>query len=255
MNTKGKKKNTAKKPVKKIQNKTTVSAKKKKTKQVKKKHVRKIRYGRVCLYIVFPIVIICLVLSCIHFPVKNIFVTGNTLLSDQEIIELAGITDYPSIFEYTTSEMEKKLEASKYIASVKVKKRKLKEVYIEVIENAPLFYNSYSNQTVFSDGKSYDGNDSSCILLNYTSSSYLDALIAGFMEMDSDVRSRISEIQYVPNDVDEERFLLTMNDGNYVYITLGKIDLMNQYIQIIKSFDGKKGILYLDSGEYFEIKG
>ena len=44
-----------------------------------------------------------------------------------------------------------------------------------------------------------------------------------------------------------------MSDGNYVYITLEKIDAINSYVDIIKTFDGKKGVLYLDSGEYFEV--
>ena len=64
---------------------------------------------------------------------------------------------------------------------------------------------------------------------------------------------RISEIKYDPNSVDEERFLFTMNDGNYVYITLEKIENINSYVDIIKTFENKKGILYLDSGEYFEL--
>ena len=45
-----------------------------------------------------------------------------------------------------------------------------------------------------------------------------------------------------------------MNDGNYIYITLEKMDKINKYLDIIKSFNNKKGILYLDSGEYFEVK-
>ena len=63
----------------------------------------------------------------------------------------------------------------------------------------------------------------------------------------------ISEIKYVPNDIDDERFIFTMNDGNYVYITLTKISSMNEYIKILGTLDGKKGILNLDSGNYFEI--
>ena len=228
--------------------------KNRKLKVSKKKHVRKIRYGRVFIYLVLPIILLILVLSFVHFPIKNIFVTGNSILSDQEIIEIAGISNYPSIFEYTTWEMEERLEKNKYIDTVKIRKKKLKEVYIEVKENIPIFYDVYSNQTAFSDGKFYDGNDSSCMLLNYTPTSYLEELKNGFIHMNIDVRSHISEVQYVPNEVDEERFLLTMNDGNYVYITLGKIKLLDSYLDIIMTLDGKKGILYLDSGGYFEIK-
>lgn len=45
-----------------------------------------------------------------------------------------------------------------------------------------------------------------------------------------------------------------MNDGNEVYITLTKIKELNNYTKIKKQLGNKKGILYLDSGNYFEVK-
>ena len=45
-----------------------------------------------------------------------------------------------------------------------------------------------------------------------------------------------------------------MNDGNLVYITLNKIEKINKYNSIYSSLEGKKGIVYLDSGDYVEIK-
>ena len=65
---------------------------------------------------------------------------------------------------------------------------------------------------------------------------------------------KISEIEYTPNEVDGERFTLTMNDGNLVYITLNKIEKINKYNSIYSNLNGKKGIIYLDFGDYIEIK-
>ena len=45
-----------------------------------------------------------------------------------------------------------------------------------------------------------------------------------------------------------------MVDQNYVYITLPKITKINKYNSIIKELEDKKGIIYLDSGDYVEIK-
>ena len=45
-----------------------------------------------------------------------------------------------------------------------------------------------------------------------------------------------------------------MVDSNYVYITLSKIDKLNKYNLIVNELDNKKGIIYLDSGDYLEIK-
>ena len=82
----------------------------------------------------------------------------------------------------------------------------------------------------------------------------LNKLVDKYQSINDEIRLMISEIEYVPNDIDKERFLLTMNDGNYVYITLYKTTSINEYIKIISKEDikDKKGILYLDSGNYFE---
>ena len=78
--------------------------------------------------------------------------------------------------------------------------------------------------------------------------------IEKFSLINSEILLKISEIEYTPNDVDNERFTLKMNDENLVYITLNKIEKINKYNSIYSSLDGKKGIIYLDSGDYVEIK-
>ena len=45
-----------------------------------------------------------------------------------------------------------------------------------------------------------------------------------------------------------------MNDENTVYITLTKAKNLNNYNKIKEQLGTNKGILYLDSGNYFEIK-
>ena len=81
-----------------------------------------------------------------------------------------------------------------------------------------------------------------------------DKFVESFNKVDSDILFKISHIEYVPNDVDKERFILYMIDSNYVYITLSKIEKINKYNSIVNKLEGKKGIIYLDSGDYVEIK-
>ena len=45
-----------------------------------------------------------------------------------------------------------------------------------------------------------------------------------------------------------------MNDSNIVYITLTKIDKLNKYNKIKDKMNDKTGIIYLDSGNYVELK-
>ena len=44
-----------------------------------------------------------------------------------------------------------------------------------------------------------------------------------------------------------------MDDGNSVYLTLTKFEQINYYDEVLPQLEGKKGILYLDSGNHFEI--
>ena len=44
-----------------------------------------------------------------------------------------------------------------------------------------------------------------------------------------------------------------MTDGNSVYITLTKLKMINYYNKVLTQLSGKKGILYLDSGNHFQV--
>ena len=50
-------------------------------------------------------------------------------------------------------------------------------------------------------------------------------------------------------------YVVPANDGNLIYVTITRFELVNTYDDIYPTLNGKKGILYLDSGNHFEIKG
>ena len=45
-----------------------------------------------------------------------------------------------------------------------------------------------------------------------------------------------------------------MNDGNIVYLTINKFEKINKYNKILENVGKQNGVLYLDYGDYFEIK-
>ena len=73
-------------------------------------------------------------------------------------------------------------------------------------------------------------------------------------QVKDDALSKISDIEYQPNEFDKDRFLLYMDDGNMVYLTLTKFKMINRYNEVLSQLEGHKGILYLDSGNHFKIK-
>lgn len=221
-------------------------------KRKKKKRVR-IKLRVVFLSLIFILILGFLFLNVINIPISNIFVSGNTYLTDQQIIEISGIEDYPSTFKNFSSTIKKRLKKNAYIKNVKVYKKLFTMVYIEVEENRPLFFSQSVNKTVLVDTRQTEDKFSVPTLINYVPDVLYEDFIVKMSDIKLEVLDKISEMKYDPDEVDDARFLFTMTDGNYVYLTLNKLESINNYNDIVKQFDNKKGILYLNSGGYFEV--
>lgn len=185
-------------------------------------------------------------------PIKNIYVIGNTYIKDKYIIEIAGLEEYPPFFLTTSRNIYKKIKNDNLILNVKVKKTPF-SIYLYIEENIPLFYNKITDKLVLKDGTSIDEIYNAPTLNNYIPDTIYNEFIEKMGNVEIDVLKRISEIEYKPNDVDTERFYLLMNDGNIVYLTLDDFLKINNYIETLKTLNGSKGILYWDSGNYFEL--
>ena len=212
---------------------------------------------------VLPFIIVVVTIAVIStliyllslIPIKNIYVSGNYYLTDQEIIELAKLEDYPSFLKTSSSKLKKSIKKSPYIKKVKITKKILSEVDIDVEEKNILFRKEDNNYIVLDTGEEIDdyGRYNVPILLNYVPDIKYQTFLNKMNEVSEDVKIQISEIRYYPNEQDEDRFLLYMSDGNYVYLTLTKFKQINYYEEVLDKLDGKKGILYLDSGNHFQI--
>ena len=221
-------------------------------KKVKK---RKVKSKFLFRFLVFLIIVGIGIYAVYNLKISSIIVKGNSLYSDWEIIEKAGLSDYPSSMQNVSSLISHKLEKDPFVRKAKVKKKFITTVIISVEENMPLFYYVPNGKTVLSDKTEVNENFAVPTLVNYVPDKIYSKFIEEVNNTDYKIVKRMSEIKYDPNDVDDERFLITMNDGNYVYLTLNKFNKINHYLEIIKEFDNKKGILYLDSGEYFKVVG
>ncbi len=233
---------------------TSTKQSKKRTKKNKhqKKHV-KIRYGRIVIALLILLCVGIILYHTLDLSIRNIYVKNNHVLTDQQVIERAQLEDYPSTFEELSFFIESRLEDDIMIKSAHVEKDGLFSVTITVEENRPLFYDVNKNKVILLDGQTTDGNYVVPTLINYTPDKLYQKLQKKLAELDMVILSRISEIEYNPNEVDQSRFLLSMTDGNYVYLSLNQFQKINSYLDIMKTFQNKKGILYLDSGEYFRI--
>ena len=214
---------------------------------------RKIRYDRIIIFLIILIIIFSFFSYFFNLKITNIYILNNNILSDQEIIEFAELSDYPSTFQNLSFQIENRIKNNIYVKDVNVTKKWFTQVYIDITENRPLFYYEYNKKTILSDKRETTDLHSIPTVINYITDSYYDKFIEEMNKLDESILSRISEIKFYPNEVDDNRFLLTMSDGNYVYVNISTFNKLNKYITILESLPKENGILYLDYGNNFEI--
>lgn len=227
---------------------------KKNTKVVRKK--KKLNWLKVIIFILFLYFVCYFIFDITNFRTKNLIIKGNYYLTDEEVIEQAELEEYPSYFLTNIFSIKKKLLKNNMIKDAKVR-RNLNMGYVITIEEEKILYKRRSDSYYVLSGQKETTLKSNisgvATLINYTPKKQEKQLQKEFSKLDIDILNKISEIEYSPNKTDDERFLLYMTDGNLVYITLTKVDELNYYIKIVNQLDGKKGVLNLDSGRYFQV--
>lgn len=220
-------------------------------KKVKKKHLN---FKGLILVLLIVYLIGMFFYTFFTMPIKNIYIKGTKLISDNEIIEVAGIKKYPSIFKISKKSLSKKIKSLELVKGVSITKKLNGKLIIEIDEAYPLFYNRNNGRVVLSNEievenkVEYIGIPS---LVNYTPSDILKRFIASFSNIDTDIIAMINEIVYDPDisediTIDKERFLLRMNDGNLAYVNILNMKRLNDYSTIFAAIN-EKGTVYLDS--------
>lgn len=217
----------------------------------KKKRKRRLKKKAIILFIIIIFIVSFLV---VNSDIKNIYISGNNYYTDQQIIDMAKINNYPKTFSVPTATIRSRIKKQSYIYDCIVYKSNFfRTVTIKIKENYPLFYYQTEEKTVLYDGSKSESFKSNVTVINQIPDTVYKKFYEKMKKLDVNVLNKISEIKYSPEDVDDEKFFITMNDGNYVYVNIKKFDNLNKYTDIVKKFNNKKGTLHLDEGDYFEI--
>ncbi len=218
--------------------------------KVKKK---KIKIGRVFLALFFLFVVLFLIILLSKMPVLGFYISGNNYYTDSEILKITGLDKYPSYLFTSNINIKKKIKDDPILESVKINKTLLGKFKVEVKEKQILFYNINTKKSITSNDEEinfYDKN-SPVLVNNINDKNVYNSFLKKMKKVDKSILDNISEIKYDPNAIDKERFLISMNDGNYIYLTISKFTKINDYLKISKTLESKNGILYLDYGNYF----
>lgn len=208
------------------------------------------------------LVFLCVVSLCIYYycnlKIKNIYITGNSNVKDVEIIEAAGIKDYPLVKNLKKKTLQTKINQIPLINKSKIKINPFGKITIEVNETNILFFYKYNNKYITSANESIEDKTNYYglpTLINFTPDTVFDKLVEGLNKIDYNIIKMINEIEYTPYKtedgtiIDDELFTLKMNDGNTVMVDIANIKNLNKYTTIYASLelDTRKGIIYLDT--------
>ena len=223
-------------------------------KMKKKKRLKIIPF---LLFIIVITFIVFIVDIALNSRIENIIIKGNKILSDQEIIDEANISNYPSFYKTASYNIKKSLEKNPFIKKVTVKKSFYHVVTINIEEYKVLLKKETTGKLVLENMNEVTTDKEIPYtvprLINDVPTNKYKLLLKNLLKINKSIRSSISEFYYEPNEFDKDRFLLYMDDGNSVYLTLTKFRMINYYNDVLPQLDNKKGILYLDSGNHFQI--
>ena len=226
-------------------------------KKIKKKRLNKKR-------LIKFLILLCGIILCIvyvtNIKITQIEITGTNYLTDTEIIDIAGIKEYPKLFSISSSKLKNNIKKLDLVNDCTIRKNLLGKVSISIDEAKPLFISKSNNQIVLSNMKKIDLDKRYLglpTLINYVPDDVFNNLVSGLAKVKTDILATISEIEYAPsysNDnqvIDNTRFLLRMNDSNTVYMNTINITQLNKYLDICSAILATQGeiygILYLDS--------
>ncbi len=215
------------------------------------KEKKKLNIKKVLIFFLILYLIGSFFYYVIKYPIKNIYVEGNDYLSDQQIIDLAGIRSYPSFLLTTKSKIKSNLLKNNLINNAEIKKSINGIIVLKIKENKPLFFDNNISKTILSSGKSSDLNFNVPILTNTMPKDIYEKLIVVLSKVDYDVFLKFSEIEYASNDRDSERFLIKTTDKIFIYINIRKFDDINYYNELLSTLEGKTGTWNLDYGSFF----
>lgn len=222
----------------------------------RKKKKRKLKVFRVFLAFIFLGAFGYGIYLFSKLPVKGYYIVGNKYYTDQEIIEMTHLDKYPSYLLTNTLTIKNRVKKDKLIKNIKIKHKINGMFEVQVEENKLLIYDNLKKKSITKTLDEIDYYDENIpVLVNVIENKKIyKKFLEKFDELNEDIVKNISEIKYDSNDLDKERFLFSMNDGNYVYVTLSKFSNINSYLEISNTLPNNKGILYLDYGNYFVPK-
>lgn len=205
------------------------------------------------LFIVFGLSVYLLDQSEL-FRVKSVSVTGNTHVSDEEVIALSEIIAGERMWLLSKSSISKKVSGSLWVKGVNVVKSQ-NIVTIEVTEHRVLGYKVtdkislllQSGQLIPLKESQLDWIATGALISGFDEETLLKKLVDSFAKVDDSIMMFVSEIHQSSVSYDEALIRLIMSDGNQIFTDFAALDLINEYKLIVNQINPANKCIYFDA--------
>ncbi len=228
------------------------------------KHQRKKKANRRLIFylsIFFLLISIIVYLQSPLSNVKTIEVSGNVLLTDEEVLELSDLSTSTNMWSVNKKKNQQQMEEHAAIKDVQVKRNFPRALEVEVeefrhigyVQEEKVAYPVLLNGEVLTSMEVPLSGDAP-LLVEFTDENMLERMAEELEKVPTPIYDLISEIHWVPTEDNAYKITLYMNDGFIVYGTLRNFaHKIEVYPSIISQIDeGVKGIIHVGVGAYFE---
>jgi len=194
--------------------------------------------------------------------VKTIDIQGNTFVTDEDIIELSGLSTETNIWTMDISKIENELQTNPIIDEVTIDRQLPWTVSLDVsemqivgfVEENKKFYPVLDNGELLETKEHLEFNGEAPLLIGFTDKEYLSKMASELNNLPADILDLISELHWQPESDNKNTILLYMNDGFIVQGTIRDFsDGMLVYPSVVSQLDPEvKGIIHIGAGVYFE---
>lgn len=190
--------------------------------------------------------------------VKEINISGNSLINDEEIAERLQFSEGDKMFSINAKRAQENISLLPAIEEVEVERSWWNGMDVNISEYRALGYvtNNGSYYPVLENARVLRGYPSSpkeAPILHYFEGEEFDAVVSGLSKIEPSILDGISEIYYRPSEQSSTRIHMFMNDGQEIVADYRTIDTkMNYYIGMRNEIgDNPAGVIDLEIGSSF----
>ncbi|MGP4072566.1 cell division protein FtsQ/DivIB [Piscibacillus sp. B03] len=230
-------------------------------KQLRKRKANRRFFTYLTLIILLILVIVYLQSPLSH--ISNIEVQNNRVISDDEVVELSGLSTNQSFWSINRDEVISSVESHQEISDVTMKRSWYNKVTLQVneftrvgyVKTSNLFNPILENGQVLKDTELKVPKGDAPVLHGFSNEDkLLTRLTQQLANLDSAVVSLISEVYSDPTETNQDRIRLYTTDGQEVIASIHNFEeKMSLYPSIASQVaPDLEGVLYIDVGAYFK---